>query len=64
MKKKDWDNQQKGALISNIGKTIAVVSSIAAILRIIPMNGVVQWSGLIVGILTILLGSSIKNKNN
>jgi len=64
MNKKKWNNQQRGKLIYNIGKIIAIVSSVAAILRIIPMNGTIQWSGLIVAILLILLGKRVENNKN
>lgn len=52
-----------GKLLSNIGRTIAVISALLAIVKVIPTNGMLQWGALIIGILFILIGEKIKVDN-
>lgn len=41
--------------LSNLGKIIAISSAILAILRIIPTNGIIQWTLLLIGILLLII---------
>lgn len=48
-----------GRFLITIGKVIALTSVLLSILKIIPINGIIQWSMLVVAIIFIFIGNNL-----
>ena len=53
-------NGELGKFLSILGKIIALTSVVLFMLKMIPANGIIQWSMLLVAIILIFIGNKFE----